>query len=76
MVDLNHIKVEINLQTRSLVGMDLLFSRTNRLTSTPVRVDAVPELEADFQKRWQVGGKMFINTNAPLRFQGRPPDKN
>ena len=74
MVDLNRIKIEINMETKTLVGMDLVFSRTNSLPTTPLKVDVVPELEADYQKRLKANGKMFINTNAPLRFPGRPSD--
>jgi hypothetical protein len=67
-VDLNRIRVEINLQTKALVGLDLLFSRTNNPPATPIKVDVVPELERDYQKRMKASGKMFFNTNAPPRF--------
>jgi hypothetical protein len=68
LVDLNQIKIEINMDLKSLAGLDLSFSRTNNLASTPLHVDVVPELEADYQKRVKASGKMFINTNAPPRF--------
>jgi hypothetical protein len=51
MGDCNHIQVEINTETKALVGLTLVFSRTNHFSSTPVKVDAMPELEADYRKR-------------------------
>lgn len=72
-VDLNYIKIEINMQTKTLVGMTILFSRTNNLSFTPVKADVVPELETDYQKRMKASrGKMFIDTNAPPRFPQKP----
>ena len=72
LADLNQIKVEINMESKALVGLHLTFSRTNDLRSVPVKVDVVPELESDFQRRrLKSTGKMFINTNAPSQFPGR-----
>ena len=76
LVDLNQIKIEINMDLKSLAGLDLSFSRTNNLASPPLHVDVVPELEADYQKRVKASGKMFINTNAPPRFPQKPADKD
>jgi len=76
LVDLNQIKIEINMDLKTLVGLDLSFSRTNKLASTPIHVDVVPELESDYQKRMKASGKMFINTNAPLRFPQKPAAKD
>ena len=74
MADQNHIHIEVNMDKKALVGMTLLFSRTNKLETTPLKVDVVPELEADYQKRVRPSGKLFINTNAPHRFPGKPLD--
>jgi hypothetical protein len=76
LVHLNQIQVEINMDARALAGLHLSFSATNHLETVPIRVDAVPELEADYQKRVRASGKMFVNTNAPRRFPQKPPDRN
>lgn len=68
----NHITIEINMQTKTLVGMYIAFSRTNNLSSTPIKVGVVPELEADYQKRMKASSRMFFNTNAPPRFPQKP----
>lgn len=68
LADLSRIAVEINLQTKALVGLELVFSRTNNPPTTPIQVDVVPELERDYQERMRASGKMFFNTNAPPRF--------
>jgi hypothetical protein len=74
-VDKNTIQVIVNMDSKSLVGMTLSFSRTNRaLLSHPIKVDVKPELQSDYLKR--VKPKMFFYTNAPLRFPGKPPDKD
>lgn len=73
--DKNYLEVVINMDTKTLAGFSAALSRTNHLSTTPPKVDMVPELEADYQKRMKATGKMFINTNAPVRFPGRPPAK-
>ena len=73
--DLNRIEIAINMDTKTLAGFTLILSRTNHLPTAPIKVDMVPELESDYQKRMKASGKMFINTNAPMRFPGRPPAK-
>ena len=71
--NLNHIQIVINMESKTLVGMTVIFSRTNRaLLGSPLKVAVVPELQSDYVKR--VKGKMFISTNAPPRFPGKPLD--
>ncbi len=74
--DLNLAEIVINMDAKTVAGFSLSLSPTNQLSMTRPKVDMVPELEADYQKRMKASGKMFINTNAPSRFPGRPPDKN
>jgi hypothetical protein len=75
MVNLNHVIAEINLETKRVVGLTFTLSRTNIITTTPIKVNVVPELESDFQKRLrESSGKMFINTNAPQRYPKAPPN--
>ncbi len=57
------VAVEINAEKKTVVGLSLIFSRTNNI-GTPLKVDVEPELETDFRKRTKVGG-MFIRSNAP-----------
>ncbi len=78
--DQNHIRVEINMDLKTLAGMTVTLSPTNDFRDIPatpkIPSNVVPELEADYQKRMRESGKMFINTNAPQRFPQRPPDRN
>ncbi len=69
----NRINIDVNLDTKTLAGMELLFSRTNHLDTTRPQVSIVPELESDYKKR--MSGKMFINSNAPPRFPHKSPDQ-
>jgi len=60
------VRVEINTQDKSLVGMYLWFAPTNRMkVGTAVKVDTEPELESEFRERTKA--RMFIRTNAPPR---------
>src|ERR1022692_2699679 len=68
LVNLNQIEIEMNMDKKTLVGMSILLSPTNNYAATPIKIDLVPELESDYQKRVRGSGKMFINTNAPPRF--------
>ena len=74
--DLNQIRIEINMDLKTLVGLSVSLSPTNDfhdLSRTPkLPADLVPELESDYQKRMKESGKMFINTNAPPRFPQAP----
>ncbi len=47
----DRIDVEVNMDTKALVGMSLFFNRTNRLDTIPLKVAVVPELESNYQKR-------------------------
>lgn len=59
--------VQVNMNTKTVVGLDMNMTGTNRLAATvPLKVDVVPELESDYQRR--TGRKLFIDTNAPARF--------
>jgi hypothetical protein len=70
LTNLNHIYIEINTETKALVGMTLFFCDTNRLATTPIKVGVETELEKDYQKRTRP--KMFFDSNAPSKL---PPDK-
>lgn len=60
--DFSDVHADINTQDKTLVGLSLLFARTNKI-GTPLKVDVEPELESDFRKR--TGVKLFIRSNAP-----------
>jgi hypothetical protein len=62
---MNHVRVEINMESKTIAGMTVQLARTNKLDAVPLRVDVPTELESDFRKR--TNPKMFINTNAPKR---------
>jgi hypothetical protein len=47
----DRIEVEVNMETKALVGMTVSFSPTNNLTTTPMTVSVVPELESDYRAR-------------------------
>lgn len=65
----SEVEVLINTQEKSLIGLYLSFTRTNRMKfGTPLKVDVEPELGSDYRKR--IRGTMFIRTNAPQRFPG------
>lgn len=68
----NHIKVEINMENRTIVGMGLIFAPGNSPPTAPIEVDVVPELESDYRKRMMGGRKIFTDTNAPARFPHTP----
>jgi hypothetical protein len=74
--DQNQITVEINMELKTLAGMTVSFSPTNDFHDFPaapeIPTNVVQELESDYQKRMKESGKMFIDTNAPLRFPGAP----
>jgi hypothetical protein len=55
-------RVDINTQDKSVVGLYLMFARTNKV-GTPLKLDVEPELESDFRKRTKVN--LFIRSNAP-----------
>jgi hypothetical protein len=58
------VKVLINTEQKTLVGLYLGFSRTNRMQiGKPLSIDVEPELESDFRKGTAV--KPFVRTNAP-----------
>lgn len=76
MTDRNEVRIEINMDLKKVVGISLLFSPTNQVPTTPIKVEVVPELESDYQKRMKESGKMFINTNAPPRYPQKPADKH
>ena len=65
-----NITVEINLETREIVGLKLFFDLKNMPPHKMLKVDVIPELEKDYRKRVKAG-KMFTNTNAPPKFPGR-----
>jgi len=55
-----HMEFDIDMQHKQVVGMILMSKRFFR---PDPKIDVVPELESDYQKRIQ--GHMFIRTNAP-----------
>jgi hypothetical protein len=58
------VQVDINTQEKSVVGLYLLFARTNKI-GTPLKLDVEPELESAYRKK--PIGTMFTRTNAPAR---------
>jgi hypothetical protein len=80
LADHNQIRVEINMDLRTVVGMSVGLSPTNNFQdfpSTPkIQSGVVPELESDYQKRMKESGKMFLDTNAPARFPQKPRARN
>jgi hypothetical protein len=65
------VHVEINTQNKSIVGLYVLFARTNNY-GMPLKIGVEPELESDYRKR--TGVKMFLRTNAPPHLpQAKPP---
>jgi hypothetical protein len=74
--EFNHFEVNVDMQTKTLVGLALgferEFSQTNHI-GTPLKVDVEPELESDYKKR--MGGRMYIRTNAPPRPPKTVPTK-
>jgi len=60
------LNFQIDMNKKTVVGMDLV--STNLLRPNP-KIDVVPELESDYQKR--IRGNMFIRTNVP-RFDVLP----
>lgn len=62
----SEVKVLINTQEKTLLGLYLGFARTNRnKIGTPLKVDVEPELESEFRKRTKAN--LFVRTNAPPR---------
>ena len=57
------IFISINAEKKQIVCFSLVSTNAWR---APPKLDVVPELESDYQKRLK--GKMFIRTNAPVRF--------
>jgi hypothetical protein len=55
-----HIQFDIDMQLKQVAGMSL---SSKRFFQPDPKVDVVPELESDYQKRIQ--GHMFVRTNAP-----------
>ena len=64
------VKVEINTQLKSVVGLYLGFARTNKI-GTPLKVDMEPETQSQFQKRTKA--TLYYRTNAPSRAPGKAP---
>jgi hypothetical protein len=56
-----NIQFDISLQQKRVVGMSLMSKRFFR---PDPKVDVVPELESDYQKRNQI--HLFVRTNAPM----------
>lgn len=63
----SRVKVEINTQQKTVVGLYLGFARTNKI-GTPLKIDVEPETQAEFRKRTKAA--MFVRTNAPPRAPG------
>ena len=66
----SRVRVEINTQQKSVVGLYLGFARTNKI-GTPLKVDMEPETQSQFQKRTKA--TLFFRTNAPPRAPGKIP---
>ena len=64
------VRVEINTQLKSVVGLYLGFARTNKI-GTPLKVDMEPETQSQFQKRTKA--TLYFRTNAPPRAPGKAP---
>jgi hypothetical protein len=60
--------VDVNTQTRTIVGFYLVLPKTNSLTK-PLKLDVEPETHAEFMRRNQT--KLFTRTNAPPRLPPR-----
>jgi hypothetical protein len=60
--DIHYINIDIKTETKTLVGMELLFRGTNLLPTPPIKVGITPELEEDYQRR--IGRKNFFDTNS------------
>lgn len=67
------VRVEINTQQKTVVGLYLGFARTNRI-GTPLKIDVKPETQSEFRQRTKA--TLYFNTNAPARLPGRPPGAN
>lgn len=68
--DHTKVKVEINTQEKTLVGLNLYFAQTNNV-GVPLKVDVEPELESEFKKRTKLN--MFVRSNAPPQINSAPP---
>jgi hypothetical protein len=45
------IVVEVNMETKALMGMSLMLDLTNKLDTIPLKVSVVPELESEYRAR-------------------------
>lgn len=64
---IHYVNVDINMESKAVVGMEMFFCDTNILPTSPLKVSIDPELEKDYQKR--IHRRMFFDTNAPQRFE-------
>jgi hypothetical protein len=60
----SRVRVEINTQQKTVVGLYLEFAHTNKI-GTPLKIDVQPELESEFRKRTK--SMLHIRTNDPPR---------
>lgn len=60
----SRVRVEINTQQKSVVGLYLGFARTNKI-GTPVKIGVEPETQSEFRQRTKA--TLYFNTNAPPR---------
>lgn len=67
----SYIGVVVNMESKTIVEISLIFDPAHFPPTVPVKVDSVPEMESDYQKRIMMDRKMFIDTNAPARFPKR-----
>jgi hypothetical protein len=58
----NELQVEINLDTKQMVGFLYIPCRTNIFKTVPLKVNVVPELESNYKKRMQASGIPYTNT--------------
>lgn len=63
--DHNNIHVQINTESKTVVGISCTFAVTNRPPTVFVKPSVEPELEKDFRKRTRV--PILTETNAPSR---------
>jgi hypothetical protein len=66
----SEVRVLINTQEKSLLGMSLSFTQTNRMKiGSPLKIEVEPELESDYRGRTKA--TLYFNTNAPQRLPRR-----
>lgn len=71
--DYDEFQVDINMNSKTVVGMLLSFSKTNSFVGEPITAGVEPELESEYRKRMGTNAtpsKMFINTNAAPHYPG------